>query len=203
MGEDQGYQKELFEFREPKKRFPQFSGFFPKNFAGISLSAEKLIFVVIGLVMAAVLVYALGVERGKAIARRSPTAAARPVAVRNVPAYSPTPLPATAPPRTASAAAIRPGPEKAPVPPPKLTLPLTPSGINKPYTIVAASFSNRENALAAVDALRKRGLEAFMVKSGVYFQVCVGTYPDKTSAPSQNALAKIKSEYKGAFFKLR
>jgi len=67
--EEEKYQKELFEFKKPKKSFPKLSNFLPKaDFERnilITLSIEKVIFISIGIIMATVVVYALGVEVGK------------------------------------------------------------------------------------------------------------------------------------------
>ncbi|MFH0764269.1 MAG: SPOR domain-containing protein [Candidatus Omnitrophota bacterium] len=69
MEEEKG-QKELFEFEKPKRSFPKLSSFLPKaDFERnilITLTLEKIIFISIGLILAMVVVYALGVEVGKA-----------------------------------------------------------------------------------------------------------------------------------------
>jgi len=70
-------QKELFEFEKPKRRFRGFPNLFPKadfgaNFA-VMLTLEKAVFIVIAVIMLLVVVFALGVERGKSITRNSVT----------------------------------------------------------------------------------------------------------------------------------
>src|SRR3989338_2025093 len=65
--EDSRFQKELFEFSPPKKR--RFSGFgrlFKSNDLVVRLSAERMVFILIASLMLMVVIYALGVERGKA-----------------------------------------------------------------------------------------------------------------------------------------
>ncbi|MCX5686874.1 MAG: SPOR domain-containing protein [Candidatus Omnitrophica bacterium] len=79
-------QKELFEFEKPKRSFPKLSNFLPKaDFERnilITLSLEKIMFVSIGLILAMVVVYALGIEVGKA--RRSASQIVQRVSVKKV-----------------------------------------------------------------------------------------------------------------------
>ena len=67
--DEENNQKELFEFKKPKRSFPKLSNFLPKaDFERnilITLSLEKVIFIFIGMIMAMVVVYALGVEIGR------------------------------------------------------------------------------------------------------------------------------------------
>ena len=53
--EEEEYQKELFEFEQPKKSFSRFADMLPKaDFEGrvaITVSLEKIVFVSIGIVM--------------------------------------------------------------------------------------------------------------------------------------------------------
>jgi hypothetical protein len=67
--EETKYQKELFEFEPPKKSFPKLDGMLPKSNFAVMLTMEKFIFVAIAIVMVMVAVYALGVERGKIVAK--------------------------------------------------------------------------------------------------------------------------------------
>lgn len=68
--EEEKYQKELFEFEKPKRSFPGLRKIFPRpDFEGrisITFGLERLIFISIGIIMLLVIVFALGVERGKA-----------------------------------------------------------------------------------------------------------------------------------------
>ena len=81
--EEEKYQKELFEFEKPKRSFPRLGNIFPKpDFDGrilITFGLERLIFMSIGIIMLTVIVFALGVERGKVIARPLPRPRAIPI----------------------------------------------------------------------------------------------------------------------------
>jgi len=71
--DDEKYQKELFEFEKPKRFFPRLSAFFPRydferNIA-FTFTLEKAVFVIIGIIMAMIAVYALGVEAGRSRAK--------------------------------------------------------------------------------------------------------------------------------------
>ena len=70
MGEER-YQRELFEFEDQKKGPSKFrlTGILPKSNFAVILTIEKIIFICIALVMAMVVIYALGVETGKARGR--------------------------------------------------------------------------------------------------------------------------------------
>ncbi|MDD5428840.1 MAG: SPOR domain-containing protein [Candidatus Omnitrophica bacterium] len=73
----------------------------------------------------------------------------------------------------------------------------------KPYTIVAVTLTRRDTAAAEVSKLKSRGINAFIVPSDRYFQVCVGAYPDKAGVQVQKDLKKIRRLYKDAYLKLR
>ncbi len=186
--EDEKYQKELFEFEKPKRRFRGLARMFPKaDLEGrmvITLTLERTVFISIGIIMAMVAIYAFGVERGKALkeekgavfTQAAPVAASQtksraitPVAVKPIPA------------------AVKPITEKK-------------AG---PYTILALTLTRKETALAEVNRLRQGGFDAFMAESNSYYLVCIGAYPNKDSAESKKALSKIRQLYRDAYFKLR
>ena len=188
-------QKELFEFKDEKRPFAGIGRIFPKDAIGITLSLERMIFISIGLVLAMVLVYAIGVERGKSISVKAPSAPAiqqepKPLAVSRKP--------------LASGAAVKPAERpRAPVslPPRPKVLTSAVHAADKPYTIVAATFSRNDTASAAVKALGADGFDAYLYQSDPYFQVCVGAFSDR--AAGQATLNRIKQRYKDAYFKLR
>jgi len=183
--EEEQNQKELFKFEEPKKPFAKLTSMLPKrDFEGkvvMPLTLEKIIFISIGIVMAMVLVFALGVERGKARPLGASSGAetkARALQLGSgVPAQNS--FLNTAP--AVSVAQVK----------------------AKSYTIAAAAFSKKETALAAAAFLTKNGHNAFVVYSAPYYRVCVGTYPDMYSVQVQRDLAKVKRIYKDAFIKVR
>ena len=188
-------QKELFEFKDEKRPFAGIGRIFPKDAIGITLSLERMIFISIGLVLAMVLVYAIGVERGKSISVKSPSTPAI--------QQEPKPLAVSQKPHPSGAAvkpAERPGaPVSLPGQPKVLTSAI--HAADKPYTIVAATFSRNDAASAAVNALRRNGFDAYLYQSGQYVQVSVGAF--STRAAGQAVLNRVKQRYKDAYFKLR
>jgi len=69
--QEERYQKELFiEFEKPKKPFSKINMLPGRDFTVI-LTLEKLVFLVIGIIMLLVVIYALGVERGRTIMRKT------------------------------------------------------------------------------------------------------------------------------------
>lgn len=161
-------QKELFEFEKPKRAFPKFGRIFPfpASSTGITLSLERIIFISIAMLMLMVVLYALGVERGKALgyAPKAATAVIVPVKAQTVEA----------------------------------------GFKDKPYTIVVATFSNKNIAQTETDRLKRDGLDAFVSQSNSYFQVRIGFYASKEG--SKTVLNRIKARYpiyKDAYFALR
>ena len=185
--EEEKYQKELFEFEEPKKPFSKFTNMLPKrDFEGriaLSLTFEKIVFIFIGTVMVMVLVFALGVENGKFRGDRAKIIKAAkvvPVAPKARPLqYNSGAAPKARPLQSDSGAAV------------------------KPYTIVAATFSKKETAQAAAAFLTKEGSSASVVFSDPYYRVCVGSYTDMYGTQIQRDLAKVKRIYKDAFVRVR
>ena len=180
--EENKYQKELFEFEKQKKPFPRFGRIFLKGDFGLTFSMEHLVFISIGLIMLMVIIYALGVERGKSL---------RPQAIIQN--------------RVVSQAPVEPKPiqQEHVVPTPVHASAKTKPAqeTDKPYTIVAVTFVRKDTALAEVNRLKKEGFESFIAESDSYFLVCVGAYTDKEGA--KPTLSKVKKLYKDAYLKLR
>lgn len=212
--EEERYQKELFEFEEPKKPFPKLSSMLPKaDFEGkvaFNLTLDKVVFVSIGIIMAMILVFAVGVESGK---RRSlqrlpaqkqnlQTEARKASVARVIPALAvkqiqSAPTAGAAQNRFLSTApAVQPKPQVAAKKP-------SAADLSKPYTIVAGSFSKRETAQSAVAYLSKEGYRAFSYYNEPYYMVSVGSYADPSSADAKMDLLKVRRIYKDAFIRLR
>ncbi|MFA5145845.1 MAG: SPOR domain-containing protein [Candidatus Omnitrophota bacterium] len=197
-------QKELFEFKEqPKKRFGGFPRIFPAENMSVTLSMERLILFSIGIIMVAVLVYALGVERGKSLGRAPVTV------LSQQPATKPPSSARNRPPEAVQVNPVRVAPAKAAGQVQERSYLKTPGPQSQAtertrgYTIVVGTFSNKDNAAAMVSRIKKNdGLSAFLIQGDSYFQVCIGNYPDKESVQSKKALARIAQRYKGAYFKL-
>ena len=204
--DEEKYQKELFEFEKPKRFFPRLSDFFPKadfeRNVVFTLTLDKVVFIAIGIIMVMVVIYALGVEAGKSRAadNAEPPAAA---AVPQPSKITPVPVPAALP---AQRAFVQNQPIRntAPAMPISKIPPAQTPATNaaKPYTIVAATFTRRDNALQEMDKLKKQGFTAILVQSDSYFQVCIGAY-SKSDAQAQKDLSRVKRLYKDAYLKLK
>jgi len=187
---DEKEQKELFEFEPPKRTFLRIGKIFPlpANNLGIKIPFERAIFISIGIIMALVVVYALGVERGKSMKLREIARLARQVKAPVATPASPAPLkiasrPATVQVSVKNSEIVQPKPE---------------NGI---YTIVVVTFSNQNMAQQEVVRLKKEGFDAYVAPSNSYFQVRIGSYPSKESG--QKMLNKVRRVYKDAYFKVK
>lgn len=196
-------QKEFFEFEKPKKSFFRLPRIFRRadldSNLTVSLGLEKILFISIALVMVAVIIYALGVERGKAISRKSDIYA-QPVApaklllpVRPTEIQIPHPLTAAKPPVSVRSAA-----DEAVADIAATNL----GGGTISYAIVTATFRSKEAAARLGTQLRKEGFDTHTVESGQYFQVCVGSFRDKNGAEAQKQLRRIRQKYKDAYIRM-
>lgn len=200
--EEEKFQKELFEFEQPKKPFSRLTDILPKaDFDGrvaITLTLEKVVFIFIGIIMAMVIVYALGVESGKSRTGSNVRAATKQV--------MPPAIATVSQPRASNIAAknifnTAPiAPANRPAAPVKLGA-QAPSA--RPYTILAGSYLKRESAQASAAILAKQGFNVTITYSEPYYRVCAGTYADKTGIEVQKDLLKVRRFYKDAMLKLR
>lgn len=174
--EEEKYQKELFEFEKPKRQLPRFGRIFPRSNFAVTLGMEKLILISIGIIICMVIIYALGIERGKRLGQT-------PVVQSRVIGRAPAPL--------------VPQEKAAPIP---AKAPLI-QETAKPYTIVAAAFATKDKAQEEAGRLKKGSFDSFVAESAPYFLACVGAYPDKESA--KPTLSKVRKTYKDAYLKLR
>jgi cell division septation protein DedD len=216
--EEEKYQKELFEFEQPKRSFAKLTDMLPKaDFEGrmtMTFTMEKIVFISIGIMMAMVIVYAIGVENGKSLRRRAPAGAPAPKA--------PAPSKATAPKEAQTPAAAVPAAVRdRSAPSGKTIMDTAPvaTGIGQarsasqaqaaapsaagPYSILAATFRNQDTAASALQLLRKYSMNAFIVYDKLYYRVYVGMYRSKNDPAAANDLEKVKRAYKDAFIKLR
>lgn len=207
--EEENFQKDLFQLDEPKKSFARLSDILPKaDFEGkvaITFSLEKLVFMVIGVIMAMVVVYALGVENGKTAAPLQAQTVTNPTPKVSVPATEMRPA-AVSPKNIFNTAPIA-----TVVNEPKVSGAVIRSQIkaqaaaqrSKPFSILACTFNRTENAQAAAAQLSKQGYNVMVLYRKPYYQVCVGSYADKSSPEAQADIAKVRRKYKDAMFILR
>ena len=205
--EKDNIQKELFEFEAPAQRSRRFSQLFRKADFGINLSAERLVFASIGIVMLLVVSFALGVERGKAVSadRARPKVvttglpALQPQVIASVPVKQAVQVKAvntatdTAPKDKAQPSVLK----KAQV----LTQSKAADDKGKPYMIIAVAFSRESFAASEVSRMKANGIEAFVYHSEPYYLVCVGAFANKDAA--QKTLSRVRQLHRDAYVRLK
>lgn len=200
--DNEGYQKELFEFEDrPRKSFPGLKILPKADFEGkisVTLGLEKVVFISIGVILLSVIVFALGVERGRTLAMDEiGEAKVKVFSAPKEPETQPLPQKASEPAVTKSAGIVITPKSGA-----ALQANADPGEVSsRPYTIIALTFKDRDTAAQAVSWLKKEGLPAYQKQDGQYFPVCVGTYANRAAA--QSALLKVKRLCKEAYIKVR
>ena len=198
MEEQDQQQKELFEFKKPKSRFPNLKGLFPKaDFEGrvlVTLTPEQIIMMAIAIVMALVVIYAVGVEQGRNRNVEIPaavTVSAGSGLKKAQSFFSTTQVRPQAP-----LAQARPALQPKPVSPQG-----TPAAVG--YTIVAATYKSPDSAVQVVNVLRREGLAAYLARKDAYTVVCIGAYTDREGSQITADLAKVRARHKDAYIKSR
>ena len=199
--EEEKYQKELFEFEEPKKSFSRLSDMLPKaGFEGnvsITLTLEKMVFIFIGIIMLMVIVYALGVESGKLRTTPGVQSSRRTAPVSNEVVLQ-TRVNVLSAKNILNTAPV--APTNKPAEPVKTVIPMP---AIKPYTILAGSYVKREGAQASAAIMTRQGFNVTITYSKPYYRVCVGSYVNKAGIEAQKDLIKVKRIYKDAIIKLK
>ena len=155
-------------------------------------SYERNIILIIGIVVAGIICFSIGVEKGKQISTSKitsslevmPDAQAKAVITKNVlPAVNTLqakqfqPLPIV----NANAALLQ--DVKKPV------------ELGNSYTIQLASYKSRSFAQKEAELLKKRGLVPLVIPKGNYTILCVGKFPSKETA--QSLLVQLTKKYQG------
>lgn len=172
--EEEKYQKELFEFKKPKRTFPRLSDLLPKgdfeNRIAITLTLERIVFIIIGLIMLMVIIYAFGVEAGRGIAKKAASSSESRISLVKAPQI------------------------------PALGKPAAPA---QKYVIYAASFTRQEYAAQELKRLRSSGFDAYLTQNpaGGVYRLCIGSYASKDAA--RNELLRVQRVHKGAYIKVR
>jgi hypothetical protein len=179
--EKDNIQREFFDLGTQKKQRNRFGQFFRRTDFSVNLSAEKLIFLSIGVLMLAVVCFALGVERGKSLIDAAVRAA-----------------PATVRAAVQQAGAVTDTQPKAAV---QQTPAASATDKSKSFMIAVGVYSKEATAITEINKLKSNGLEAYMLRNGQYYAVCVGSFASKDSA--QKTLAKVKQFRKDAYIKAK
>ncbi|NQU95847.1 MAG: SPOR domain-containing protein [Candidatus Omnitrophica bacterium] len=179
------YQKELFD------EFKQGKGKFEKIVDKINVKRKKLyihaplenaVFTVIIVVMCIIVAFALGVERGKrftSLETREESAVFKEAVTTPQIKLSPIEIgkPEAKEPVTAPKAASAPG----------------------LYTIQLISYKQESIAEAEKNKLLNKNVNAYIIRSGNWYQVCAGGYG--TMEKAKAALLELEKEYKGSFIR--
>jgi len=218
MNRENDLQLELFSGQKNQTYAPrQYSGSFLQQLRG----HERAIILGIALIVATIIAFSVGFERGKKTMRilpgpghtLSPTQTT--ITTKNIPATMRIASPQqTVQPQPALLKQNRPltltqKPQlplmntKATLPssyPQKFLVTTKPSPLSQKssFSIQVASFKAKENAQQTVTLLQKQGLQASIVTKGI-FAVLVGNYPDKKSA--QVVLVQLKKQYRDCFIR--
>ncbi len=169
MDEKRQVQKELFEEfgSAEKRRYPK-SAFQQKAKRTITLLYEHLVFVAIGIIVFSIIIFSLGVERGKSIGMRRGSFIPKEREAADNPKLAKALKPAkeTVIEEEKDSASSQKY-EKEPVP---------------DYTVQVASYTSEGFAKGRVDKLQSEGYEAFILQKGSYYIMCIGKFRDKKSA---------------------
>ena len=157
--------------------------------ANLTLSLESLvIFAILG-IMIALFSFSLGVERGKHLAAQAldeRVSAAWNVGARTVAA----PVVATIP-ASPAASVDRGVSEQRPAGKYGFML-----GLGNRYTLQGATYGNEEYARQDALLLKAKGFQSFLIKSGKYWLLCIGSFNNKESALA--FLRKLPAAYRSS-----
>ncbi|NQT07091.1 MAG: SPOR domain-containing protein [Candidatus Omnitrophica bacterium] len=179
-------QQELFgEFKHPaKRRRRQANTILPKNYVLFNITYEQIIFTSIAVIMLMVLLFSLGVERGKrldaVVLQQQDTF---PQAVEIVAAKEP---------------AVE---EAVEVVEKKEVLPKAPNGVPALYTVQVIAYRSKKLAQKELVRLSKKGFTPFIIVGGGYYQICIGEYKDKETAKKD--FGELKKTYRDSFIRKR
>ena len=214
----QELQDELFTdgTRAATRRRHRWTPLFPLTRWTISVSYEQAVLATVTLVIGGLVLFSLGMERGKRVAGLSPLSArpaassargvafaenGAPGAARITVSMTPA-LPAVvvaARPATTTVAASATATTSRSVMPAATAAPAT--ARQGAYTIQLATFSQPSLAEEELRLLRRRGYQPFVLKTRQYTAVCVGAYATRQDAARQ--LATLKSSYRDSFVRQR
>ena len=170
------YQKELFDrFKEKKPKLKRFTEKIPKrNQLYVRAPLENIVIVAIVFILALVVAFALGIESGKSKATQSEKR------------------------KTQSEELSSAGETEQYV----RTIAQSPKEATKtrgPYTLQLISYKEKPLAEKEKNNLLMKRKDAFIIPSGSWFQVCVGSYANKEEA--REDMRNFSGRYKGCFIK--
>ncbi|MDD5504544.1 MAG: SPOR domain-containing protein [Candidatus Omnitrophica bacterium] len=178
MDDKKFVQKELFDDFVSEGKKASLKGFFGKKPKfSINLCLEHITFVFIGFIVLSAIVFSIGVEKGKSLSplgavdtQLLPSSGGKVQFEEN--AVSGEPVPPRLKIREDASA---------------LSGPAVPEDVFL-FTVQIASYAREDTAVKQVGILKARGNEAFVLKKGDYYIVCVGRFKNK-----QDADARVKT----------
>lgn len=200
-------QKELFnEFESPKKRGKKkgAGSILPKNYILFNVSYEQVVFISIGVIMLMVLVFSLGVERGKRlnpeqikVSVNLPETASGIIEETNkdkkIKEVKAAPPAALAKKERSITQRVE---QEVPVP----------ADVKKPikrelFTVQVIAYKSKRSAQKELIKLGKKGYSPFIILGGGYYQICVGEYKSRKEA--NKPLSDLKKSHPGSFIRKR
>ena len=179
--------------KNAKKKSP--GSILPRNYVLLSVSYEQVIFITIGIIMLMVLVFSLGVERGRSLAvspakKQTDTAAKKADNLKTEPAKAEE--------KTIPEAAEAAQAEGDKAPEEKKEVKTSSENI---FTVQLIAYRSKKSAQKELSTLTKKGYKPFIVTGGGYYQVCVGEYKNQESA--QKVIRELKKGYPDGFIRKR
>ncbi len=162
------------------------------SISSLTLSVEHIIILGILVLMAMILMYASGVEKGKrltnAASEPSPAVVVPENDILAAPASASVPVQTPAVEEELRPVPLRPAKEQEEIADP------APEKFDETYTVQVASFKSEKYAYKEVSNIGDIGYETFVMPKGRYSIVCVGKFAERHKA--KMLLSKMKKRYK-------
>jgi cell division septation protein DedD len=196
MSSDQNYSQGQFEFFTPQTRSNQTNGKRYTVFRSLNITVDNMVIGSIVLVMVFLLVFSIGVERGKQLAwgEKNPVQIDQ-NSVSLQSSLSPSMINDST--ETVTQTISLPpddGPENPVASPATDTVPKTP---DEGFTVQIATYKGEKRAREVVEQLQKLGHESFFLSKGEYVIVCVGKFSGKNEAKKYSL--ELKKKYKDCY----
>lgn len=156
-----------------------------------AVSLEQIFITLIVVLILFVLVFMMGVLRGRSLRQPADATRPAPTAVHSQAATQPQVLIGQNTVLASRTAAISTAP--------KFPEPTLANTAKKPYTIQLVTYRNEDRALKEIAVLKARGLDARLIRRSGYFEICVGQYADRKEA--QKDLRNLGNRYKGCYLR--
>jgi cell division septation protein DedD len=192
-------QQELFkefEANEKKGKKTAPGSILPRNYVLMNISYEQVIFISIGIIMLMVLLFSLGVERGRRVAA-APAVKTIEAAAHKKEQAEPAEAKAEIPEETKAVPAVAESTRQPEKPQEEVKAPAT-----SIFTVQLVAYKSKKSAQKELQVLNKKGYKPFIITGGGYYQICVGEY--KSQGDAQKALKEIsKKGYSESFIRKR